>query len=75
MNWISCDDKLPETHEIYKDSRLTSGFVIVFNGDYVTIAKYEQSFVKSKFRWKDARDYSIEVTHWMPLPDKPEVSK
>ncbi len=73
--WMNVEDELPETHEIYEGSALTSGEVLIFNGSYVTSGTYSQTYQQRKYRWKDARDYATKVTHWMPYPPKPERSK
>ena len=72
IKWRVVADELPETKPLYADGPLTSSRVLIFNGHYVTLGKYEQTFTKRIFRWVDARGYVAMVTHWMPLPEPPE---
>jgi hypothetical protein len=68
--WISVDERLPDMHEVYKGSPLTSGYLLIFNGSNVTIGEYEQTFSKRKPRWRSHYGV-ISVTHWMPFPHGP----
>ena len=73
MEWVKVTDRLPSTKPAYTDGPLQSETVLTFNGTFVSVGKYEQTFKTRKFRWED-RTFGTryEVTHWMPLPDKPE---
>lgn len=64
MKWISVKDQLPEK-EVYvlvitKEKAYAIAFLSQFNG------KKEWSIFDT--HWIDFED----VTHWMPLPEKPE---
>lgn len=62
----------PPMREIYNGSPLTSGQLIVFNGHYVWAGSLEESYMRRKRGWKSATGHSMHVTHWMPMPPKPE---
>jgi hypothetical protein len=72
MEWIDVRDRLPETHEIYNGSPLTSGSVLIFNGSYIDSGSYEQTYATKKFRWLGSQNNVTKVTHWMPYPPKPK---
>ena len=71
--WISVGERLPDMHEIYKDSPLTSGDVLIFNGYCVTIGSYTETYKKRIRRWVSF-GVGMEVTHWMPLPKGPQCA-
>ena len=63
MNWISVKDRLPEQ----------SDFVLAFDGEYVIQNIY---FNHNNDEFEDynsipCSDFPENITHWMPLPDKP----
>lgn len=70
-DWISVEDQIPEMRPIYKDGPRASGTVITFNGHYVHVGKYEETFTKRRARWIGPTGYVVSVTHWMPLPKGP----
>lgn len=57
--WISVEDRLPEEDSV----------VLVFDGLYVWIA-YRNHVLGT---WNVEGDSVRAVTHWMPLPEPPEV--
>jgi len=66
--WINVEHELPPT-------RIE---VIVFANDIVMSWVETASYSKEQQKWKDARcdgdqDYLPIVTHWMPLPEAPEL--
>lgn len=73
--WISVDSRLPDLREIYKDSPRESGMVLIFNGHYVSIGKYAETYKKRSLRWEDRFGRLAVVTHWQPLPAPPKDSK
>ena len=58
MEWISVEDRLPET----------TGSVLITNGDDVATGAYIK-YVDGGGKW--GRD-SQGVTHWMPFPKPPK---
>ena len=69
--WISVNDRLPEMTPTYRGGLNTSGTVLTYNGHYVHVGKYEETFTKRQPRWiSDGR--CARVTHWMPLPEPPK---
>jgi hypothetical protein len=69
--WIDASKELPEMHEIYTDSPKTSGNVLIFNGHYVSIGEYTETYGQRKPRWVNCIKRVANVTHWMPLPKGP----
>lgn len=62
--WISVDDKVPENY----------GTVIVTDGDEVYAGFYSNKS-NEWLRWTGWKNLDLryfKVTHWMPLPKKPE---
>lgn len=71
-DWVSVDDRLPGCSDIYKSGDQLSDSVLVItegNSMYVAwlsdVGREEGDIV-----WVSDVEIS-EVTHWMPLPDKP----
>lgn len=69
MKWISVKDQLPEDDAI----------VIAFDAEFDTVLelRYNTSYFKHKGFWlyENGGEYEYEykeVTHWMPLPEKPK---
>ena len=77
--WISVKDKLPELKRYDEDGDtwLMSSPVLVATSKGVTIGFYEDD-LDPKFKpcWND-REHGekIKVTHWMPMPEEPEVDE
>lgn len=67
--WIAVADRTPE---IQPGTRHT--WVLVFTGQQIAEGRYCKTFNPGVYLWLDVRGHSISVTHWMPLPDPPEVS-
>jgi len=73
MNWISVDDAVPESKKkvlifIRNDTlnKIRIGYIEIYkNGKVKWRVSYRN---KSPF----ANEY-MEITHWMPLPDWPEI--
>ena len=66
-SWISVEDGLPEK---YKDVWVS---FIFHNGNQITEKAYR---VGDDIWWRSCDDETIKnVTHWMPLPEAPEVTK
>ena len=58
--WISVEERLPEKHE---------GVIVHCNDGFLTLMCYDGR----DWQWNGKRDNS--VTHWMPLPEPPEVNE
>lgn len=63
----------PPMYERYGDGPLSSGQLIVFTGYYVGVGSREESYKQRKRSWKNAYGANATVTHWMPMPPKPEA--
>lgn len=59
MKWISVKDQLPEHNQV----------CIVWVPSLVTIAEYHEH--RDEWQYMN-RKYSRDITHWQPLPEKPE---
>lgn len=61
VKWISVEDKLPEDRH----------WVLVFDTGYATPkkAKYKE---EGFFVFDGSCENSVEITHWMPLPEPPK---
>ena len=68
--WISVEERLPEyVISAFVYARLCGGGRICKIG-----STYISSFMPPTKSWSDVPD-GWKVTHWMPLPEPPEVSK
>lgn len=76
--WISVDDRLPEAAETVnkdlQDEFSLSNSVLAFGNNGFAIAMVERDEYHEIFVDMDG-NYISEVTHWMPLPEPPEVDK
>jgi len=68
MNWISVKDRLPEKCGMYL---LADGNRVY--GDYVR--KQEIFMRDGKAYYEIVKDKGKSFTHWMPLPEPPEVTE
>ena len=62
--WISVKERLPEKYKFvlcYKDGKTRIGYYI------------GAEYVKGVAAFADYHNHSFTVTHWMPLPEPPEV--
>ncbi len=73
--WISVDERLPDMKPMYEGGPKTSELVLIFTGHYVSAGKYEEAYGKRTLRWEDRFGRRAHVTHWMPLPEPPEVGE
>ena len=55
--WIKCSDRLPEE---------TNKYYLTFEGDYMDCA-----FLNVEYKWYVEGNKIKGITHWMPLPKKP----
>ena len=67
--WISVEERLPET---YEDG--SADIVLVTDGQFIHMAAYsnEKWYFAECGEMKEPMFYK--VTHWMPLPEPPEVN-
>ena len=74
--WINIEDKLPND----------SGFVLVTNGKWISVAYFEDIdvaeheifdvLVKAKdYLYENLEEIRGNVTHWMPLPEPPKENE
>ena len=78
QNWIKISDKLPQR----KESELYSERVLLFSkcsvGSHILIGSYWVNRMDNSVHWVDdtyddeIMVNGIVITHWMPLPDRPE---
>lgn len=59
MDWIDVNERLPEKHQT----------VIATDGNEV--GEYIFFGAKGGYYFETDEGYSIDVTHWMPLPKRP----
>ena len=81
--WISVKDRLPERKEYLHESNVIRGsseYVLVYISAtfpykrmFVTIGRY--SYDEMYPRWIVRSSHDGDVTHWMPLPEPPEVKQ
>lgn len=63
--WIDCKQELPPNNKV----------VLVSATGYFEVVVYRHKCIASR-AWKTHNDVAIQgVTHWMPLPPAPKVSK
>ena len=60
-HWISVEDELPKNKEL----------VFITDGEYTDTGFYEYTFDE----WQPCEKWLGDITHWMPLPQPPVVSK
>lgn len=78
--WIPCSERLPETpYEGFGVHFRYSDCVLVAAKDWMGMAYYLTEEGKSWWEFADAQTKQridrVEITHWMPLPEPPEVSQ
>ncbi len=63
MEWISVKDRLPEENNTFSE------FIVIVRGaKRPTVLEYQ-----GHEWWVDENGNYYDVTHWMPLPEPPEV--
>lgn len=68
-NWISVKDELPSTEACGVESVM----VLVCTVDDIVTTAFMKD-IKNSRSWTDAqRICEFDVTHWMPLPEPPDV--
>ncbi len=70
--WISVKEALPEINMVtpYSTSS-TSNYVLIFNGYNKRIGFIKQYYNDKQVHWFNDDYESIDVTHWMYLPENP----
>lgn len=75
-SWINCKDKMPyEFENLLEDTRHTVK-VLVYNAEENSIDidwMYRYVCDDNNIIWKWFDSVSSCITHWMPLPDKPQI--
>lgn len=67
--WISAEDRLPEAGIV-----LVANSKIVRTGYYIHKYKYKTvSDFEGEWSWSDSGFWNDPITHWMPLPEPPEI--
>lgn len=77
MEWVSVKDKLPENDEdvlVYhlEDDHITVGYFESENVSYYIQSDGSKFYTYSGWETEIPWAQKGEVTHWMPLPDKPK---
>ena len=75
VKWVKCSDRLPELPD---KKNANQSFLVHWSGGTVAVMEYSRDFVRGKelLRWHWHGSLSPWViTHWMPLPDVPEVKE
>lgn len=77
MSWINVKDRLPET-DISKNGYIfNSKQVLVYTKKGYVVSNYTKRYQPGKNNTLDFIgefwNCNTEVTHWMELPDKPEI--
>lgn len=74
QRWISVDERLPEKSGTYAClTRIKTGLVLVLALDYS--AKHKKFNAFDSLSEQLADSYSINVTHWQPLPEPKKEEK
>ena len=75
-SWINCKDKLPyEFENLLEDTKHTVK-VLVYNAEENSIDTdwmYRCVYNDNNIIWEWINSVSSNITHWMPLPDKPQI--
>lgn len=70
--WISCKDRQPEVSGNYLTVDMDAEFPYMRTLEY-SVKWSGWNCCNNLEDEKQAREYELHVTHWMPLPDAPEV--
>jgi len=73
MKWISCDDRIPEVSGIYlvcKEERVNRRQTI--HVEWWDVEREPRLYVDNY--WASLHGLYRKITHWMPLPELPELS-
>lgn len=75
MRWIKCSEHLPVAFNIvliYQPRKLTKDKITIF--EIIDTAEFQGSN-EIGYQWFSEGHGYVTPTHWMPLPDAPEVEK
>jgi len=79
MTWISIKDSLPETNQSVNGYIFNSKPVLVWTKKGYFISNYTKRYQPGKNNILDFIgefwNCTYEVTHWVELPDKPEITE
>jgi hypothetical protein len=67
MKWISVKDRLPDLNE-FPSGYKSSNSLLGYDDGFYSIVEYTGDNI-----WRDEYSKMTIVTHWMPLPPKPET--
>jgi len=72
-DWISVKDELPEFEQVVDVWVIWRGRDLDVHGERLTDVEY---YPEMEFPWnhEEINGYFDKVSHWMPLPNPPEVS-
>lgn len=72
--WIRCKDRLPEKSGTYMTVDMDDEYQYMFPISY-SVKWRGWNCLDSTDDENEARIHEMHVTHWMPLPDAPEVEE
>ncbi len=72
-NWISVEERLPDTNEAFGESAFVLGIEEEFN-EPVTVWYNSRHKIWRVAHYKADND-PIDITHWQPLPPPPKVKE
>ena len=66
IEWVACAERLPESGE-------TVLICMTGEAESAWFGRYYPRLGRYKAGWRDADGYSVDVTHWAPLPKGPRA--
>lgn len=76
--WISCQDKMPDTPEQGMDAKYSDCCLVCDDFGWIGMGYYLTDGKKSWWEFADAQNKNkidwTEITHWMSLPEPPKES-
>ena len=79
--WISVEERLPERSGLYLVMAKWPAFedevmsIVNYDEDAEAFGEWQEQFDRDTLGSLGSEFYSVDVTHWMPLPDLPEVEE
>ena len=72
MEWISVNESLPERREGLTGPNDESDYVIAYSEKFDKYSVSRYCYYFESWEYRDGMDQLLnEITHWMPLPEKP----